>query len=97
MADSPIYASTCLSLKTDLAAVLAKFTASDSIDIWRTASLVHEELFAKTDAAVIRLRQFNKISNPSEVFTIYTESLTTLLLMVNLKAFSSLATIAPPT
>ena len=94
MANSSVYASTCLALKTDLALVLAKFTASESIDIWRTASSVHEELFAKTDAAAIHLRQFNNISNPSEIFTIYTESLTTLLLMVNLRAFSSLALIA---
>ena len=97
MTDSSTYATTCLSLRTELAAGLAKFTSSDSIDIWRTASIVHEELFSKTDATVIRLRQFHDITNQSEIYTIYTESLTTLLLMVNLRAFSSLAVIAPPT
>ena len=97
MADSAAYAASCQSLKTELESVVARFDTLEFIDIWRSAAILHEEIFAKTDATVIRLCQFHNITNIPEVYTIYTDSLTTLLLKINLRAFSSLAAIAPST
>ena len=91
MADSTAYAASCQSLKTELESVVARFDTLDVVDIWRSAAILHEEIFALTDLTVIRLRQFHNITVVPEVYKIYTDVLTTLLLKINLKAFSSLA------
>ena len=96
MADSSTYAATCLSLKTELESVVARFDTLDVVDIWRSAAILHEEIFALTDLTVIRLRQFHNITDVPEIYKIYTDILTTLLLKINLRAFSSLAVITPP-
>ena len=100
MADSPAYASSCQSLKAELAAIVDRFDTFNVIDIWRSASILHEEIFSVTDLTVIRLRQFHDITIVSDVYKVYTEALTNLLLKVNHKAFSSLTagfpTYTPP-
>ena len=96
MADSTAYATSCQSLKAELEAIVARFDTFNVVDIWRTASILHEEIFAVTDLTVIRLRQFHNITVVPDVYKIYTDVLTTLLLKVNHKAFSSL-TIGIPT
>ena len=90
MADSPAYASACQSLKAELTSIVDRFDTFNVIDIWRSASILHEEIFSVTDLTVIRLRQFHDIKVVSDVYKIYTEALTNLLLKVNHKAFSSL-------
>ena len=90
MADSSAYASSLKSLKAELTAIVDRFDTLNAIDIWRSASILHEEIFSVTDLTIIRLRQLNNIKIVPDVYEIYTEALTNLLLKVNHKAFSSL-------
>ena len=90
MADSSAYASALKSLKAELTAIVDKFDTLNVFDIWRSASILHEEIFLLTDRTIIRLRQLNNILIVPDVYKIYTEALTNLLLKVNHKAFSSL-------
>ena len=90
MADSPAYASACQSLKAELTSIVDRFDTFNVIDIWRSASILHEEIFSVTDLTIIRLRQLNNIKIVPDVYEIYAEALTNLLLKVNHKAFSSL-------
>ena len=90
MANPTILASATLALKRDLEQVLSRFPADFTTDFWRIASSVHEELLARTDLAIIRLRQIDNILDASPLLQIYSYALTTLLLMVNLRAFASI-------
>ena len=90
MADPPAYASACQSLKAELTAIVDRFDTFNVIDIWRSASILHEEIFSVTDITIIRLRQLNNILIVPDVYKIYTEALTNLLVKVNHRAFSSL-------
>ena len=87
MANSTILNSASLALKRDLEQVLSRFPADLTTDFWRIASSVHEELLARTDLAIIHLRQVDNILDASPLLQIYSFALTTLLLMVNLRAF----------
>ena len=90
MADSTILTSATSTLKNELEQVLSRFPADLTTDFWRIASSVHEELLARTDLAIIHLRQVNNILDASPLLQVYSYALTTLLLMVNLRAFVSL-------
>ena len=90
MADSTILTSATSTLKIELEQVLSRFPSDLTIDFWRIASSVHEELLARTDLAIIHLRQVNNILDASPLLQVYSYALTTLLLMVNLRAFVSL-------
>ena len=100
MADSSAYASALQSLKVELTSIVDRFDTFNVIDIWRSASILHEEIFSVTDLTIIRLRQLNNIKIVPDVYEIYAEALTNLLLKVNHKAFSSLTsgfpTYTPP-
>ena len=90
MANPTILTSATLALKRDLEQVLSRFPADLTTDFWRAASSVHEELLARTDLAIIHLRQIDNILDASPLLQIYSYALTTLLLMVNLRAFASI-------
>ena len=90
MADSTILTSATSTLKNELEQVLSRFPADLTTDFWRIASSVHEELLARTDLAIIHIRQVDNIFDASQLLQIYSYALTTLLLMVNLRAFVSI-------
>ena len=89
MANSTILASATIALKRDLEQVLSRFPADLTVDFWRIASSVHEEILARTDIAIIHLRQIDNVLDASPLLQVYSYALTTLLLMVNLRAFAS--------
>ena len=89
MANPTILASATTALKRDLEQVLSRFPANLTADFWRIASSVHEEILARTDIAIIHLRQIDNVLDASPLLQVYSYALTTLLLMVNLRAFAS--------